>query len=70
MNVEHLKTGHDIYFLKLKGICNDFSFMSEKALAIHLTRHGIALSLTSCLKESGVEKEKSTKKEDVVRVIN
>lgn len=70
MNVEYLKIGYDIYFLKFKGICNDFFFMSEKVFVIYFIRYGIVLFLISCLKESGVEKEKSIKKEDVVRVIN
>lgn len=56
MDVEHLKTGHGIYFLNLKGIRNDFILHKWKTLSIRLTKHSITLPSTSCLNEGGMEK--------------
>lgn len=61
MDVEHWKTGHGIYFLKLKAICNDF-ILHEWKSPRYLTKYRVALSSTSCLNESGVEKWEEHKK--------
>lgn len=56
MDVEHWKTGHDIFFFfKFKGICNDFILYEQKALTTHCIKGGTTLSLTGC-RMRGVEK--------------
>lgn len=58
MDVQHLKTSHDIYVLKLKGICNDF-LLHEWKIPPYLSYKALnALPSSSYPNENKVEKRR------------